>query len=133
MSPDGESVVFRARNESGDTTLWLRRFDSLVPRELPRTEDAVLPFWSPDSQSVAFFDRERAKLKRLDLSDEEIRELADSPNPRGGSWSRDGVILYAPESSGPLYVVSDSGGGVPSEATILGAEKIGHFYPHFLS
>ena len=132
VSPDGESVVFKAQNESGDTTLWLRRFDSPVPRELPRTEDAVLPFWSPDSQSVAFFDRGRAKLRRIDLSDEEVLELADSPNPRGGSWSRDGVMLYAPDSDGPLYAVSDSGGGVPREATTLGAEKIGHLYPHFL-
>ena len=36
--------------------------------------------------------------------------LCDAPVDRGGTWSRDGVILFAPVVDGPLYRVSASGG-----------------------
>ena len=132
LSPDGEKIVFRAQNDDGDTKLWLRRFDSQVPRELPGTEDGSQPFWSPDSQSIGFFDRDRAKMKRFDLVDDGIRELADVQNPRGGSWGPNGEILYALNAFGPLYAVSDTGGGEPTQVTALGDDQLGHLYPHLL-
>ena len=65
ISPDGRNVVFVAQS-AGTETLWLRPLDSLAARELPGTEGATYPFWSPDSRSVAFF--AVGKLKRIDVN-----------------------------------------------------------------
>ena len=53
VSPDGRPVVFCARNEAGEITLWVRSLDAPRARELPGTAGAFLPFWSPDGRSVA--------------------------------------------------------------------------------
>ena len=132
ISPDGRSIVFRALGASGPPTLWLRTSDSPAARELAGTDDATLPFWSPDGRSIGFFDMAQAKLKRIDVSDVRVQELADAPNPRGGSWSRSGVIVYAPNFPGALYAVSASGGIDPWPVTELVSEHASHFYPHFL-
>ena len=132
ISPDGTSIVFRALGASGSPTLWLRSFDSPAARELAGTDDATLPFWSPDGRSIGFFDFAEAKLKRIDVSDERVQELADAPNPRGGSWSRSGVIVYAPGDLSSLYAVSVSGGGDPRLVTELRSEHASHSYPHCL-
>ena len=55
ISPDGRAVVFRARPTTNDTWfLYLRPVGAVAPQKLAGTEDAVQPFWSADSQSVAF-------------------------------------------------------------------------------
>ncbi|TMP96580.1 MAG: serine/threonine-protein kinase, partial [Verrucomicrobia bacterium] len=50
MSPDGQNVVFSG-TLNGRSMLWLRSLDSNSPRALAGTENATLPFWSPDNRS----------------------------------------------------------------------------------
>ena len=73
LSPDGTRLVFYAADQSGKGALWLRALDSFEARRLPETEEAFQPFWSPDSQSIAFFAGRR--LYRLDLAAGERREV----------------------------------------------------------
>ena len=54
LSPDGRLVVFTGRTADGKAQLWLRSLDSSEARPLPGSEDAVEPFWSPDSRSIGF-------------------------------------------------------------------------------
>ena len=76
----------------------LRKLNSTEQRSLPGTEGAIFPFWSPDGRSIAFFaDR---KLKRIDLVGETVQEIADAPIGRGGAWTTDGSILFAPIGDG---------------------------------
>ena len=51
----------------------------------------------------------------------------------GGTWSQDGVIVFAPNVTGPLYRVAASG-GTPSPVTRLDVEagEISHRDPWFL-
>ena len=129
ISPDGQKVVFAA-GPPGRSLLWLRSLDSLSARPLTGTENANGLFWSPDSGSIAFFSQ--GKLKRIDIEGGSARVLADIGNARGGSWSRDGVILYAPNPAGPLFRVPATG-GPPSAATrIDAAQQISHRFPKFL-
>ena len=105
ISTDATRVAFKARNARGQTTLWVRALDSAAVRELDGTEGALLPFLSPDGQSIGFF--AAGKLKRVDIAGGPPRVLADAPDPRGGSWSRAGVVVFA--LPGGLYRVNASG------------------------
>jgi serine/threonine protein kinase/Tol biopolymer transport system component len=109
LSPDGRRIVFGARSADGKTPLWVRSLDGLTAQPLAGTEGAAFPFWSPDSRFIAFF--ADGKLKKIDASGGPTLTLADAPVARGGSWSRDGVIIFAPINfAGPLLRVSSAGG-----------------------
>jgi hypothetical protein len=71
---------------------------------------------SPDGQFIAFF--ADGKLKKIDAGGGPALTLADARVGRGGSWSRNGVILFAPVNVPGLQRVSSAGGvssPVPSE------------------
>jgi eukaryotic-like serine/threonine-protein kinase len=107
ISPDGHSLVFVAVS-GRRTKLWLRPLDSTAARELPGTENAQYPFWSPDSQFLGFF--ANGKLQRIDLLGSPPVTLAEAPNPRGGAWSSRGVILFAPTAVSGIWTVPANGG-----------------------
>jgi hypothetical protein len=101
LSPDGRHLVIRAE-VAGIGSLWIRDLDSLRFRSIPGTEDAQYPFWSPDSQSVAFFVQNA--VKRVDLSGGSAVTVCKDCRAGGGTWNRDGVILVggARSDSSPI-------------------------------
>jgi serine/threonine protein kinase len=132
ISPDGKSIVFAAQPSGGGPhILYVRPLNSKIAQPLAGTENARFPFWSPDSRSIAFF--ANRKLNRMDLSGGAAQVICDAPEPRGGSWSRDGVIVFAPAAFGPLFKVSD-GGGAPAAVTKLDVAdgETDHRWPAFL-
>ena len=126
ISPDGRSVVYSA---GANEPLLLRELGSQSPRALNGTEGGVMPFWSPDGQSIGFFTL--GLLKRIDLEGGFVRTLANAPQPRRGSWNRDGTIIFGAGSVGPLYRVPADGGTV-EQATDLLPGQTNHRWPHFL-
>jgi Tol biopolymer transport system component len=120
ISPDGRKIAFVARDAEGRQMLWLRNLDSLDAAPLPGTDDAYLPFWSPDSRSVGFF--AQGKLKTLDLSGGRPEALADAPQGRGASWSSTGAILFAPSTYASLFKVP-AGGGEVRPVTVLDRKR----------
>lgn len=131
LSPDGQRIVFGARGTDGKTQLWIRALDSSTARPLAGTENATFPFWSPDSKSVAFF--ASGKLKRVDVAGGMVLALAGVTLPRGGSWSREGVIVYNSGGNGNMLVRVPETGGTPSRATAsLAPGDNSHRFPWFL-
>jgi eukaryotic-like serine/threonine-protein kinase len=131
ISPDGRRLAFTARDTASGNKilLWVRTLDTLKPQSLPETDGAYLPFWSPDSRSIAFF--AQGMLKRIDIAGGPPQNLAEAPGARGGAWSRDNVIVFAPISTGPLYRVSVSGGERVA-ITKLTQGQTSHRSPSFL-
>jgi eukaryotic-like serine/threonine-protein kinase len=129
LSPDGRRLVLVASSRSeGRTSLWIRSLDAATVRPLAGTDGASLPFWSPDSRLIGFF--AEGKLKKIDASGGPAETLCDAPNGRGGTWNREGVILFSPDVEAPIYRVPASGGtAVP--VTRLGSDP-SHRWPHFL-
>ncbi len=131
IAPNGRSVVFCAKEPSRPMRLWVRDFDAASSRCLEGTEGASMPFWSPDSQSIAFF--AGGALCRISARGGPAQRITDAPGPRGGDWSETGVIVYAPSPNGPLYVVPQSGGLAKPVAELdAGIGETGQRFPQFL-
>ena len=129
-SPDGRRVVFLANEPNARGRLWVRALDAVDAVPLDGTEDATFPFWSPDGQSIAFFAGDALRVKAL--AGGAARTIAVTERGRGGSWNRDGVIVFG-TAEGPIYRVS-SAGGAPSPVTGLDAARgdMWHRFPEFL-
>jgi len=127
VSPDGRAVVFVASTPDGRSRLWLRGLDSGSARQLPGTDTAQHPFWSPDSRSVGFF--ADSTLKRIDIDGGSIRGLTNIYRGTGGTWNRNGVILVS-SLGDPIARVSATGG---EHAELSGLFQQGsNFSPYFL-
>src|SRR5262245_43588281 len=129
LSPDGRLLAFSAFDETGKMLLYLRPMNSFLAQPLPGTEGAALPFWSPDSRSIAFFSA--GKLKRVEVSGGAPQTLCEVNNAGGGAWNRAGEIIMAPKNGGPLYRVSATG-GVPTVLTKQDPSRYAHWLPQFL-
>ena len=129
ISPDGTQLTFVAKPESGPDRLYVRPLDSAVARSLPGTEGARYPFWSYDSKTIGFF--AGGKLKKIDAAGGPAVALCKATSGRGGTWNRDGVILFTPESEGPIHRVS-SAGGESTPLTVAKDDEETHRWPFFL-
>ena len=114
ISPDGRTLVIAAV-VNGKRQLWLRPMDGLQARPMASTEEAMYPFWSPDSRYIGFF--ADGKLKKIAAAGGPPQTLCDAPEGRGGTWGRDDVILFtASVGRIPIRRVS-AAGGAPADAT----------------
>ena len=64
VSPDGSQLAYVTRGSRG--RLYLRRLDRLVPVEVPESDGALSPFFSPDGKWIGFF--ARGKLRKAPVS-----------------------------------------------------------------
>jgi len=131
ISPDGRTLAFAAASSTGTSALWVRPLDTLAAHPLTGTEDGALAFWSADSRYVGYFGS--GKLKKVLVSGGTPEVICNAGDGRGGAWGRGGVIVFAPESAGPLYRVRESGGDA-APVTVLDAERkeTAHRWPYFL-
>jgi len=129
LSPDGTRLVFPAYDSSGNLALWVRQLDSLTAQRLPGTDEGRFPFWAPDNRQIGFF--QNGKLSKIDVTGGPPIVICDAPNGRGGTWNRNGLILFAPQQIGGLYSVS-AAGGAPVLATANPTPGQSDRWPAFL-
>jgi eukaryotic-like serine/threonine-protein kinase len=132
LSPDGRQIAMVVADTTRVPRLWVRALSSTNGRTLTGTDHASGPFWSPDGAAIAFFsDR---KLKRILIESGSVQELAGvAQSVAGGSWSRDGTILFGSPGSGLLRVSADGGPVTPvTEVNAQGGE-LSHAWPQFLA
>jgi len=132
VSPDGTRLAFVGVGPDGIGRLWVRTLSASSAQQLNGTEGAMSPFWSAESRRIGFF--AGGKLKTVDLASAAVRIVCEAPSNRsGGTWSRNGTIVFAPLVFGPLYRVPDTG-GVPALVTRLSRKGSGqrHLWPFFL-
>jgi Tol biopolymer transport system component len=132
ISPDGRRVVLPGIAYGGSRHLWLRSLDSLTDQLLPGTEEAYAPFWSPDSRSFAFFTD--ASLRRINAAGGPAQTICNvsGSNP-GGTWSRNGVILFSGTFGSGMFRVSAAGGEPESVIQLdKSRQETGQSFPQFL-
>ena len=141
VSPDGRHLAFSAVGSDGVARLWIRDLDSLEIRALPNsyaanlriTPSVVVPpfFWSPDSRFIGF--QSGGKLAKIEISGGPAQTLCDVQGTVvGGSWNRNGVIVFADSVRGLTQV--SAAGGVASPLTTIdpSRKEIVHVLPSFL-
>jgi eukaryotic-like serine/threonine-protein kinase len=107
ISPDGRKLAIASHGR-----LLVRDLEGLELREIAGTDDAMRPFWSPDSQTIAY----GAKGKLWKVSAEGgtpsvICELKGGlwDQDAGGAWLADGRIVFS-DGNTALFQVSAQGG-----------------------
>ena len=114
LSPDGTRMVFVSRGADGIARLHTRRLEQPTVIQLPGTDGARSPFFSPDGQWVSFW--ASGRLKKTAIDGGSPRVLCDAVDLLGGSWGEDGNIIAAlsfgrlarvPAASGPVTVLAD--------------------------
>jgi Tol biopolymer transport system component len=132
VSPDGRRLAFIAfGSEGGGTSLWLHSVDSFASPPVTGSDGASFPAWSTDGRFVSFF--QGNKLKKVEFGTSTLQTLCDFVGaPRGATWNRDGVILFA-TGGGSVFRIADAG-GAPTALTTLNAEhhETAHGFPWFL-
>ena len=133
ISPDGRMVVFGAIDrETRDVSLYVRSLDSGKSVRLDGTGGAEYPFWSPDSEWIAFYDGDKG-LKKVRAGGGPTQLICASGAGKGGSWGTGGDIIFTTGYNQPLSIVPDIG-GTPRVLTDADADAKfdSHRHPCFL-
>lgn len=115
LSPDGTTLAYIAAGPDRVLRVWVQPLSALEPKLLSGTE--VLggdppPFWSPDSKFVAFYSGE--KLKKTDLKGNPPQTICSAPGILiGGSWNREGIIIFGRNTGGLMRVAENGGDAIP--------------------
>jgi eukaryotic-like serine/threonine-protein kinase len=117
LSPDGQMLAFAATDATGRSSLWLRPLGSSEAQRMEHSEGALLPFWSPDSQFIGFW--EGGKLKKLRRTGGVPEVICSVPETAQGAWGPDGTILFARAVNSPILRVSPTGGDATPVTSLL--------------
>jgi serine/threonine-protein kinase len=130
LSPDGRLLVYAGSagfTDGTKTQLFLRPLDQLKATPMAGTEGARHPFFSPDGLWIAFF--ADGRLKKVSVGGGSAAFICSAADDRGGTWTDDNSIVFAPNGGSVLLRVA-SGGGTPEPLTKLEAGEVTHRWPH---
>jgi serine/threonine protein kinase/WD40 repeat protein len=130
LSPDGSRIAY-ATWTPPHPQIFIRELDS---SEVTSLEDAVgaAPFFSPDGQWVGFFST-AGKLEKVSVFGGAPVVLANAGGHRGGSWGKDGTIVFTPTATSSLYRISAMGGEPVAVTHLDGARnQVTHRWPQLL-
>ncbi len=133
LSPDGRALAYVAGDADGARRIWVQSLDALEGHPLEGTEGASRPFWSPDGQDLGFF--AEGSLKRIPAAGGAVTVLAPVSlnQPKGGTWSPDGRIVYVPDYRTGLFEIPAEGGDPRALTEVDAADgELSHRWPQFL-
>ena len=118
FTPDGRALIIQAAH-AGRPQLFLRALDRAEPKPIAGTDDARVPFVSPDGHWLGFW--AGGTLQKVPIeggTPTAICPLKAILGPFGASWGSGDVIVYGDEASGRIMRVS-AAGGTPAPVTAL--------------
>ena len=134
LSPDGTKIAFIGTRTDAGARLYVRSMDRLESRALAGTEGVMdsPPFWSPDSRSIAFDGG--GQLRKVDVSGGAAQTVCEiSGRVVGGSWNREGVIVFGIYNGAGIQRVPAAGGAASAATAVSAARKQrSHLFPVFL-
>ena len=135
VSPDGSHIAYVA-GQPGQRALWIQDLDQEEPRQIVAPGEATAsPFWSPDSEFIAFHSGN--ELKKVSVRGGPALLVCQLPSLSlsmgGGSWSQDGdrIVFACQTASHRLYEVSAQG-GEPELLFEPSEDRPYHVHPYLL-
>ena len=130
LSPDDRALAF-VGNSDGAQRLYVKWLNEPEPKEIPGTDGAGDPFFSPDGRWLGFF--ANRQLKKVSLTDGTMVTLAAVPDSTGAAWAPNGTIVFAPGYSTGLARISANGGAIQTLTTRNAATReASHAWPDVL-
>jgi Tol biopolymer transport system component len=141
ISPDGTRLVYAASVAGAPQPatldlnvsrrrlkLFTRRLDQPNAVELPGTEGAAFPFFSPDGRWVGFV--ADSKLNKISVEGGSVVPLGDVGEYAEGAWGEDGNIIVGSIGHGLMQIPSNGGAAAP--VTELASGEQAHEDPQIL-
>ncbi|MEE3369358.1 MAG: protein kinase, partial [Planctomycetota bacterium] len=108
FSPDGTRLAYVTKVEQDRTQLYFRNLHQFAGSPLPDTEGVMMPFFSPDGNTIGFFTQN--ELKTVSVRGGTPRTLCEARNPSGGCWATDGTIYFCEEEGVRISSIKATGG-----------------------
>jgi len=127
ISEDGTQIAYVA-HRAGESRIYVRGIGEAAAREVPGTERADMPFFSPDGQWLGIYSD--GKIKKVPLAGGPTVTIAKATFG-GGSWGADGNIYFG---AGPGLMKVGAAGGEPQTVTTLDPKRheLEHAFPELL-
>jgi serine/threonine-protein kinase len=111
LSRDGTRLVYVASVGNGPPRLFLQRLDQPNATELPGTEGAAGPFFSPDGQWIGFAAGPGKRISEISVEGGAVVPLSSSVlNYGGATWNEDGTIVVGEPLGRGLFRIPAGGG-----------------------
>ncbi len=127
ISDDGSRIAYVA-HRAGESRIYLRAIGDAMGREIPGTERADMPFFSPDGQWLGTYSD--GAIKKIPLAGGPTVTIAKTAF-KGGTWALDNTIYFS--NGGGLMKVPATG-GEPQKVTSLDVKRheVDQVYPELL-
>jgi Tol biopolymer transport system component/tRNA A-37 threonylcarbamoyl transferase component Bud32 len=127
ISDDGSQVAY-VTHHGGNSQIYVRRIGEVMPRAVPGTERADMPFFSPDGQWLGIYSG--GKIKKVPLAGGPTVTIAQTAF-KGGTWGSDDTIYFG-NGAGLMRVAAS--GGTPQKITTLNPKsgETDQVYPELL-
>jgi len=107
ISPSGDRIAWIQRGESGGRRLMVRALDEAAAQEVPGSETAEAPFFSPDGAWLGFV-TSGGELMKMSVAGGRPFSIAMYTGINGPNWSDNGLIIGT--GQGGIYAIPDGGG-----------------------
>ena len=106
ISPDGKQLAFVGTDTNNTRQIWVRPLHALDAYPLQGTEEALRPFWSPDSKQLAYFSSNQ--LKKIAAGGGPSQLICETTGA-DGHWGSSNIILFDNNVGDSIQQVSASG------------------------
>jgi Tol biopolymer transport system component len=131
FTPDGRALIIQAAKD-GKPQLFLRPLDHPGARPIAGTEDAHVPFVSPDGKWIGFWTANELRKVPIEGGTPTTICAVKAPlGPHGAAWSAADVIVFGDYESARLMRVPATG-GTPALLTPAPGLQRRHLSPFFL-
>lgn len=133
FSPDGRRIAYYTRAERGRVNLVSRLLDQPSVRVLAEAEQPGSPFFSPDSQWIAF--ASEGKLRKVSVDGGPVQTLSTGVGMlgyfrRNGAWGEDDWIVVSSQSG--LQRIPAAGGSPQALTDLAASGDADHRSPQVL-